>query len=151
MEMPYYQVWTTDWAGGGVSDASIMLQVGRASALSAPLNFPGLTCVCVLSHTRLFSTLWTLSLPGSTVHGIFQARISEWVAVTSSRGSSRVRDRICVSCLLHCRCLLNHLAVGGSPVIVSRLVSTAELVPPHHHFRVPRCSNMNGHGYINRK
>jgi len=28
------------------------------------------------------------SLPGSSVHGIFQARILEWVAISSSRGSS---------------------------------------------------------------
>ena len=28
------------------------------------------------------------SLPGSSVHGIFQARILEWVAISFSRGSS---------------------------------------------------------------
>ena len=32
------------------------------------------------------------SLPGSCVHGIFQARILEWVAMPSSRGSSWPRD-----------------------------------------------------------
>ena len=32
------------------------------------------------------------SLPGSSVHGIRQARILEWVAMSSSRGSSRPRD-----------------------------------------------------------
>ena len=32
------------------------------------------------------------SLPGSSVHGILQARILEWVAISSSRGSSRPRD-----------------------------------------------------------
>ena len=32
------------------------------------------------------------SLPGSSVHGILQARILEWVAVLSSRGSSQPRD-----------------------------------------------------------
>ena len=35
--------------------------------------------------------------PGSSVHGIFQARILEWVAYSCSRGSSRCRDRIRVS------------------------------------------------------
>ena len=30
------------------------------------------------------------SLPGSSIHGIFQARILEWVAVSSSRGSSHI-------------------------------------------------------------
>ena len=33
------------------------------------------------------------SLPGSSVHGIFQARILEWVAISFSRGSSWPRDR----------------------------------------------------------
>ena len=35
--------------------------------------------------------------PGSSVHGILQARILEWVAMPSSRGSSPPRDRTCVS------------------------------------------------------
>ena len=33
------------------------------------------------------------SLPGSSVHGILQAKILEWVAIPFSRGSSRPRDR----------------------------------------------------------
>ena len=32
------------------------------------------------------------SLPGSSIHGILQARILEWVAISFSRGSSRPRD-----------------------------------------------------------
>ena len=35
--------------------------------------------------------------PGSSVHGLPQARILEWVAVFSSSGSSRPRDRTCIS------------------------------------------------------
>ena len=38
------------------------------------------------------------SLPGSSVHGILQARILEWVAMLSSRGSSWFRDQTHVSC-----------------------------------------------------
>ena len=37
------------------------------------------------------------SPPGSSVHGILQARILEWVAMSSSRGSSQPRDQTCVS------------------------------------------------------
>ena len=37
------------------------------------------------------------SLPGSSAHGIFQARVLEWVAISFSRGSSKPRDRIQVS------------------------------------------------------
>ena len=33
-----------------------------------------------------------LSLPGFSVRGIFQARILEWVAIFSSKGSSQPRD-----------------------------------------------------------
>ena len=40
------------------------------------------------------------SLPGSTVHGIFQARILEWVAISFSRRSSWPRDRTWVSCVV---------------------------------------------------
>ena len=37
------------------------------------------------------------SLPGSSVHGIFQAIVLEWIAISFSRGSSRPRDRTRVS------------------------------------------------------
>ena len=39
------------------------------------------------------------SLPGSTIHGIFQARILEWAAISFSGGSSQPRDQIRVSCI----------------------------------------------------
>ena len=39
------------------------------------------------------------SPPGSSVHGILQARILEWVAISFSRGSSRPRDRTQVPAL----------------------------------------------------
>ena len=38
------------------------------------------------------------SLPHSSVHGIFQARILEWIAISFSRKSSRPRDGTQVSC-----------------------------------------------------
>ena len=38
------------------------------------------------------------SPPGSSVHGILQARTLEWVPMPSSTGSSRPRDQTCVSC-----------------------------------------------------
>ena len=37
---------------------------------------------------------------GSSVQGILQARVLEWVAVPSSRGSSSPRDRTCISCIV---------------------------------------------------
>ena len=38
-------------------------------------------------------------LPGSSVHGIFQARILEWVVISFSRGSFHPKDRTWVSCI----------------------------------------------------
>ena len=40
------------------------------------------------------------SLPGFSVHGIFQARVLEWVAISFSRGSSQLRDRTWVSSIV---------------------------------------------------
>ena len=37
------------------------------------------------------------SLPGSSVHGIFQAIVLEWIAISFSKGSSQPRDRTRVS------------------------------------------------------
>ena len=37
------------------------------------------------------------SPPGSSIHGIFQARILEWAAISFSRGSSRPRDQTLIS------------------------------------------------------
>ena len=60
-------------------------------------------CVCAQSP-QTCPTLcdpMDCSLPGSSVRGILQARILEWVAVPSSRGSSRPGDQtgvFCVSC-----------------------------------------------------
>ena len=39
------------------------------------------------------------SPPGSSVHGVLQARILEWVTITFSRGSFYPRDRTWVSCI----------------------------------------------------
>ena len=57
-------------------------------------------CLCVshFSHVWFFVTLWTVNLPGFSVHGIFQARILERVAMPSSRVSSWPRDWTQVSC-----------------------------------------------------
>ena len=52
-----------------------------------------------LSRVQFFATPWTVAPPGSSVHGILQARVQEWVVMPSSRGSYRLRDRTRVSCI----------------------------------------------------
>ena len=54
------------------------------------------------------------SPPGSSVHGIFQARMLEWVAIPSSRGLNLG--------LLHCRQILCQLRNAGSPKINNHYV-----------------------------
>ena len=71
--------------------------------ISHRVNVLAILCVCVLSHLSLFVThgLYPATLcnpmdcilPGSSVHGIFQARKLEWVAISYSRGSSQPRDQ----------------------------------------------------------
>ena len=53
-------------------------------------------CVCILCSLVPDCNPVDSSLPGSSVHGIFQARILVWVAISSSRGSSWPRDWNCV-------------------------------------------------------
>ena len=56
-------------------------------------------CVCVCVCVLVTQSCLTLcdpvdcSPPGSSVHGILQARILEWVAISSSMGSSQPRDQ----------------------------------------------------------
>ena len=57
----------------------------------------------LLSHVQLFATLWIVA----SVHGISQARILEWVAISCSRESSQPRHQTCISyigrwILYHC-------------------------------------------------
>ena len=61
-----------------------------------PQNLPQSLCVCpcahMRSHVRTDCDPMDYSLPASTVRGIVQARIPEWVAMPFSRGSSQPRD-----------------------------------------------------------
>ena len=62
----------------------------------SPLN----VCLCVCSVISNFCNTRDCSPPGSSVHGISQAGILEWVAISSSRGSFQPRDRTHVSSLV---------------------------------------------------
>ena len=53
--------------------------------------------VCMCSVASGLCNPIGYSLPGYSVHGIFQARILEWVAISYSRGSFQLKDRTHVS------------------------------------------------------
>ena len=77
-------------------------------------------CVCVCARAQSCPTLCNTmdySPPGSSVHEFSQTRILEWVAMLSSRGSSRPRDRthiFCISCIG--RHILYYHATWEAPV-----------------------------------
>ena len=69
------------------SDSLLVCLVFSSISLSA----------CMLSCVWLFATPWGCSPQGFSVHGISQARILEWVAISYSRGSSWPKDQTHVS------------------------------------------------------
>ena len=84
-------------------------------------------CVCMLSHSVVstFCGPMDCSLSGSSVLGIFQARILEWVAIPYSRGSSRPRDQTCISCV-SCidRWILHHQATWEAHIYMFVYIHT---------------------------
>ena len=116
---------------GYVDHPRFILTVNNA-AMNAPLHVFG-ACMCtfllyvlawifpnVESETKAMWCWWfscyvvsnpmDCSLPGSSVHGISWARTLEWVAISSSRGSSWSRDPTGVS--QHCGQILYQGATG---------------------------------------
>ena len=78
--------------------------------------------VCMLS-LQLCPTLWDptdCSPPGSSVHGILQARILEWVAIPFSRGSSHPGMEPMSLCLLHWQAGSLPLVPPGKPILQTR-------------------------------
>ena len=66
------------------------------------LNKVGIEGVLLLLSRQVVSDSFVTpcrdSPPGSSVHGIAQVRVLEWVAISFSRGTSRPRDGTCISC-----------------------------------------------------
>ena len=78
-------------------------------------NILKLTCVCAQLWLTLCDPM-DCSLPGSSVHGIFQARILQWVAISYSRGPFRPRDWTHFSCVSYIgRRILYHCATWEAP------------------------------------
>ena len=69
------------------TSVSINRQIGKAGTALTHTHTMKYLLACLLSHVRLCDPM-DCSPPGSSVHGILQARILEWVAMPSSRGSS---------------------------------------------------------------
>ena len=84
-------------------------ELGRGDMISPALktrwkntNYTFYCRICYCLVAKLCPALWdsiNCSPPASFVRGIFQAKILEWVAISSSRGSSWSRDRTHISCI----------------------------------------------------
>ena len=81
-------------------------------------------CACMCARTCMHAYVQSCltlcdpmgcSPPGSSVHGILQAGIPEWAAISSSRRSSWPRKWTHISCLLHCTQILYHWAIREAP------------------------------------
>ena len=68
--------------------------------LSFTLMHLSITLMCAQLCPTLCEPM-DCSPPSSSVHGIFHARILEWVAIPYPRGSSQPGDQTCISRLLH--------------------------------------------------
>ena len=84
----------------------VPLQIGRAHVWT-PVTQIHLVCRLLLEKKIFFNDtatteIYTLSLHDALpiFHGILQARILEWVAISFSRGSFQPRDRTHVSCIV---------------------------------------------------
>ena len=69
------------------------LNANITSLITVVLLFSLLSCVWLCCNPMDYSPL------GYSVHGISQARILEWVAISICRGSSQPRDQNCISCI----------------------------------------------------
>ena len=84
---------------GDLTDPRIEPASLASAALVGRFFTTGATWEVPLSHIWLFCARMDCSLLGSSVHGISQARILEWVTISFSKGSFWPKDRIhfCIS------------------------------------------------------
>ena len=91
--MPQLRVHMPQW-GSKIPHATTKTQLSQINKQ--------VLCMCVVLVAQSCPTLCNpmdYSPPGSSVHGILQERILEWVAFPFSRGSSWPRDQTWVSCI----------------------------------------------------
>ena len=87
--------------------------------------------LCAQSCPTLCNPL-DCSLPGPSIHGISQARILEWVAISYPKGSSQPRDQTsiaCISCIG--RRILYHCATWKASIITSASVFNISFIKVH--------------------
>ena len=84
------------------------------------------------------------SLPGSSVHGIFQAIVLEWVAISFSRGSSQPRDQTWVSRIVDRRFTIWATSLGDIKTHANKkactcIVTTARFILANNNNNKSKC------------
>ena len=99
-------------------------------------------------HAKSFSCIRHCSLPGSSAHGILQARILAWVEILFPWGSSPPRNWTSISCLLHWQVGSLPLAPPGKPKMKASSPATQphglQRPPPHPGSFLPVSLRGNG-------
>ena len=123
------------------------MDIARSRAMQVTLwDFPSSLCQkCLISLfcylvAKLCLTLCNsleCSPPGSSVHGILQARILEWVATSFSRGSSWPKNGTRVSCIG--RYILYHWAVNKIENVFSFWIMLQNLAWPNKYVLLVPC------------
>ena len=89
-------------------------------------------CVCVCARSQSYLTLCNrmdYSPPSSSVHGIFQARILQYIASSFFRGSSRPRDQTHLSCAFCVgRWVLCQLRQLGKPIFLYEAIMACPML-----------------------
>ena len=97
------------------------------------LQFMGLQRVGHDCATDSFVTLWTVAPPGSSVHGIPQARIMEWVAIPFTRGSSQIKDQVQDHVCVCSVCIYISSVAQSCPTLCDPMNRSTPGLPVHHH------------------
>ena len=98
-----YSLWNSPGQNTGVGSLSLLQRIFPTQGSNPGL--PRKSSV-LKSESEVAQSCPTLcepidySLPGSSVHGISQAIVLEWIAISFSRGSSQPRARTVVSCFV---------------------------------------------------
>ena len=103
----------------------------------------------LLSHVWLFVTPMDCGLQGASVHGISQARILEWIAISFSKGSSWPRNQTRLSCI---SCIGRQIIYYCSPWVPNLWSTTLHSESPMITWIVtapgrllPKSLGLNGH------
>ena len=127
--------WKWPWFSGKTLGKIVQLKVDRTLITVLPLFKCACMCVLVTQSCLTLSNPVDWSPPGSSVHGILQARILEWVAISFSRGSSWPRDQtwdsstagrfftVWVTREVYC-CLIQHIKILAISLFSSQNLSS---------------------------